>query len=47
VTTEPVRADIRSSAYVAIFNDYADAQRAAQAIQLEHPLWWVHAGALS
>ena len=31
----------------AIFNDDADAQRAAQAIQLEHPLWWVHAGALS
>jgi 4-diphosphocytidyl-2-C-methyl-D-erythritol kinase len=31
----------------AIFNDDADAQRAAQTIQLEHPLWWVHAGALS
>jgi 4-diphosphocytidyl-2-C-methyl-D-erythritol kinase len=31
----------------AIFNDDAAAQRAAQAIQLEHPLWWVHAGALS
>ena len=31
----------------AIFNDDADAQRAAQAIQLEHPAWWVHAGALS
>jgi 4-diphosphocytidyl-2-C-methyl-D-erythritol kinase len=31
----------------AIFNDDADAQRAAQAIQLAHPLWWVHAGALS
>jgi 4-diphosphocytidyl-2-C-methyl-D-erythritol kinase len=31
----------------AIFTDDADAQRAAQAIQLEHPLWWVHAGALS
>jgi 4-diphosphocytidyl-2-C-methyl-D-erythritol kinase len=31
----------------AIFNDDAEAQRAAQAIQLEHPLWWVHAGALS
>jgi 4-diphosphocytidyl-2-C-methyl-D-erythritol kinase len=31
----------------AIFNEAADAQLAAQAIQLEHPLWWVHAGALS
>jgi 4-diphosphocytidyl-2-C-methyl-D-erythritol kinase len=31
----------------AIFNNDADAQRAAQAIQLEHPLWWVRAGALS
>jgi 4-diphosphocytidyl-2-C-methyl-D-erythritol kinase len=31
----------------AIFNDDADAQRAAQAIQREHPQWWVHAGALS
>jgi 4-diphosphocytidyl-2-C-methyl-D-erythritol kinase len=31
----------------AIFNDDADAQRAAQAIQLDHPAWWVHAGALS
>jgi 4-diphosphocytidyl-2-C-methyl-D-erythritol kinase len=31
----------------AIFNDDADAQRAAQAIRLAHPLWWVHAGALS
>jgi 4-diphosphocytidyl-2-C-methyl-D-erythritol kinase len=31
----------------AIFNDDADAQRAAQAIQRQHPLWWVHAGALS
>jgi 4-diphosphocytidyl-2-C-methyl-D-erythritol kinase len=31
----------------AIFNDDADAQCAAQAIQLEHPQWWVHAGALS
>jgi 4-diphosphocytidyl-2-C-methyl-D-erythritol kinase len=31
----------------AIFNDDADAQRAAQAIQLAHPAWWVHAGALS
>jgi 4-diphosphocytidyl-2-C-methyl-D-erythritol kinase len=31
----------------AIFNDDAGAQRAAQAIQREHPLWWVHAGVLS
>jgi 4-diphosphocytidyl-2-C-methyl-D-erythritol kinase len=31
----------------AIFNDDADAQRAAQAIQREHPQWWVHAGVLS
>ncbi len=31
----------------AIFNDDIAAQRAAQAIQLAHPLWWVHAGALS
>lgn len=31
----------------AIFNDDADAQRAARTIQLEHPAWWVHAGALS
>jgi 4-diphosphocytidyl-2-C-methyl-D-erythritol kinase len=31
----------------AIFNDDADAQRAAQAIQFEHPAWWVHAGVLS
>jgi len=31
----------------AIFNEAADAQRAAHAIQLEHPAWWVHAGVLS
>ncbi|MBC7577552.1 MAG: 4-(cytidine 5'-diphospho)-2-C-methyl-D-erythritol kinase [Tardiphaga sp.] len=31
----------------AIFANDADAQRAAHAIQLAHPLWWVHAGALS
>jgi 4-diphosphocytidyl-2-C-methyl-D-erythritol kinase len=31
----------------AIFSDDAEAQRAAQKIQLEHPQWWVHAGALS
>lgn len=31
----------------AIFGNDTDARRAAQAIQLAHPLWWVHAGALS
>ena len=31
----------------AIFSDDAEAQRAAAAIRLAHPLWWVHAGALS
>jgi 4-diphosphocytidyl-2-C-methyl-D-erythritol kinase len=31
----------------AIFDDDADAQRAAQAIRQEHPQWWVHAGTLS
>jgi 4-diphosphocytidyl-2-C-methyl-D-erythritol kinase len=31
----------------AIFDNDADAQRAAQTIQLAHPVWWVHAGALS
>jgi 4-diphosphocytidyl-2-C-methyl-D-erythritol kinase len=31
----------------AVFSDDTDAQRAAQAIQLAHPQWWVHAGALS
>lgn len=31
----------------AIFNNDADAQRAAQAIQRDHPLWWVHAGVLN
>jgi 4-diphosphocytidyl-2-C-methyl-D-erythritol kinase len=31
----------------AIFDGDTEAQRAAQAIQLKHPLWWVHAGALS
>ena len=30
----------------AIFEDRAEAQRAAQAIQLDHPRWWVHAGVL-
>jgi 4-diphosphocytidyl-2-C-methyl-D-erythritol kinase len=31
----------------AIFADDADAQRAAKAIRLKHPAWWVHAGTLS
>ena len=31
----------------AIFENTAEAQRAAQKIQLDHPQWWVHAGALS
>jgi 4-diphosphocytidyl-2-C-methyl-D-erythritol kinase len=31
----------------ALFGNDTDAQRAAGAIQLAHPLWWVHAGALS
>ena len=31
----------------AIFDHDADAQHAARAIQLEHPMWWVHAGTLS
>jgi 4-diphosphocytidyl-2-C-methyl-D-erythritol kinase len=31
----------------AIFENTAEAQRAAQKIQLDHPLWWVHAGVLS
>jgi 4-diphosphocytidyl-2-C-methyl-D-erythritol kinase len=31
----------------AIFENTADAQRAAQKIQLDHPHWWVHAGVLS
>jgi 4-diphosphocytidyl-2-C-methyl-D-erythritol kinase len=30
-----------------IFEDQAEAQRAAQDIRLAHPQWWVHAGALS
>ncbi len=30
----------------AIFQSAQDAQRAAQAIQLDHPPWWVHAGTL-
>jgi len=31
----------------AIFENTAEAQRAAQKIQLDHPGWWVHAGTLS
>jgi 4-diphosphocytidyl-2-C-methyl-D-erythritol kinase len=31
----------------AIYENTAEAQRAAQKIQLGHPLWWVHAGVLS
>jgi 4-diphosphocytidyl-2-C-methyl-D-erythritol kinase len=31
----------------AIFENTAEAQRAAQKIQLDHPEWWVHAGVLS
>jgi 4-diphosphocytidyl-2-C-methyl-D-erythritol kinase len=30
----------------AIFDDDEAAQRAAQSLQLDHPLWWVHAGTL-
>jgi 4-diphosphocytidyl-2-C-methyl-D-erythritol kinase len=31
----------------AIFENTAEAQRAAQKIQLDQPQWWVHAGVLS
>ncbi len=31
----------------AIYENTAEAQRAALKIQLDHPLWWVHAGLLS
>jgi 4-diphosphocytidyl-2-C-methyl-D-erythritol kinase len=31
----------------AIYENTADAQRAADKIQLDHPGWWVHAGVLS
>jgi 4-diphosphocytidyl-2-C-methyl-D-erythritol kinase len=31
----------------AIFENTAEAQRASQKIQLDHPQWWVHAGLLS
>ena len=31
----------------AIYENTADAQRAAQRIQLDYPSWWVHAGVLS
>jgi 4-diphosphocytidyl-2-C-methyl-D-erythritol kinase len=30
----------------AIFDDGEAAQRAAQALRVDHPLWWVHAGTL-
>jgi 4-diphosphocytidyl-2-C-methyl-D-erythritol kinase len=31
----------------AIYENTAEAKRAAQKIQLDHPQWWVHAGLLS
>src|SRR3982075_2708471 len=31
----------------AVFENTAEAQRASQKIQLDHPNWWVHAGVLS
>jgi 4-diphosphocytidyl-2-C-methyl-D-erythritol kinase len=31
----------------AIYENTAEAQRAAQKIMLDHPSWWVHAGVLS
>jgi 4-diphosphocytidyl-2-C-methyl-D-erythritol kinase len=31
----------------AIYENTAEAQRAAQKIQIDHPQWWVHAGTLS
>jgi 4-diphosphocytidyl-2-C-methyl-D-erythritol kinase len=31
----------------AIYENTAEAQRAAQKVQLDHPEWWVHAGVLS
>jgi 4-diphosphocytidyl-2-C-methyl-D-erythritol kinase len=31
----------------AIYENTADAGRAASKIQLDHPTWWVHAGTLS
>ena len=31
----------------AIYENTAEAERAAQKIQLDHPAWWVHAGVLS
>ena len=31
----------------AIFENTAEAQRASQKVQLDHPQWWVHAGILS
>jgi 4-diphosphocytidyl-2-C-methyl-D-erythritol kinase len=31
----------------AIYENTAEAQRAAEKIRLDHPTWWVHAGVLS
>ena len=31
----------------ALYENTAEAQRASQKIQLDHPLWWVHAGVLN
>jgi 4-diphosphocytidyl-2-C-methyl-D-erythritol kinase len=31
----------------AIYENTAEAQRAAQKIRLDHPQWWVHSGVLS
>jgi 4-diphosphocytidyl-2-C-methyl-D-erythritol kinase len=31
----------------AIFEDGTEALRASQKIQQDHPMWWVHVGALS
>jgi 4-diphosphocytidyl-2-C-methyl-D-erythritol kinase len=31
----------------AIYENTAEAQRAAQKVQITHPQWWVHAGVLS
>jgi 4-diphosphocytidyl-2-C-methyl-D-erythritol kinase len=31
----------------AIYENTAEAARAARKIQLDHPQWWVHAGVLS
>jgi 4-diphosphocytidyl-2-C-methyl-D-erythritol kinase len=31
----------------ALYENTAEAQRAADKVRLEHPSWWVHAGTLS